>query len=185
MKLDAEYFRDLGENTTNITNAWAGARDYVSRGVKAWARQQFGADRQMAVRAAIACCELVLGEYEQDHPELPPKSYLDDMVAHIKRWLADPSRENTEAVRSALNVTRDAHAWQREEDAESYWILEAVDHACLAVWSGSRASYIVPIDYATTAARSIACTLHAMRDAGVPEDVACDRIVQAVRAVIA
>ncbi len=37
-----------------------------------------------------------------------------------------------------------------------------MDHASLAVWAGERSSYIVPLDYSTCAARSIACVLHAM-----------------------
>jgi hypothetical protein len=79
-----------------------------------------------------------------------------------------------------LDVTRSAHAWQQESDVASFWILEAVDHASLAVWSGERASYIVPMDYATCAARSVACVLHAMLDAGTLEAPAITSIVDAV-----
>jgi hypothetical protein len=183
MKPDAEELRELGENVTNITNAWAGATDYLSRGLKAWTRQSIGRDRQLAVRAAIAACGLVVDKYAADQEGLPPRGYIEGMMGAIKRWLDDPSRENTERVRSSLDVTRSAHAWQRDTDVAPFWILEAVDHTCLAVWSGERASYIVPMDYATCAARAVACVLHAMLDAGVAETIAVERIVGAVRGV--
>src|SRR5678816_4352792 len=104
--------------------------------------------------------------YKADREGLPPRKYIDDMMELIQRWLEEPSRDNTELVRSALDVTRSAHAWQHAEDVESFWILESVDHASLAVWSGERASYIVPMDFATSAARAISCVLHAMLDGG-------------------
>jgi hypothetical protein len=181
MKPDPEQLRDLGENVTNVENAWAGATDYLSRGLKAWTRLTIGRDRALAVRAALAACELVIDKYTSDQEGLPPRKYLDDMVVAIKRWLEAPTRENTEAVRSSLDVTRSAHAWQRETDVAPFWILEAVDHTCLVVWSGERASYIVPMDFATCAARAVACVLHAMLDAGVPEAQAVGAIVDAVR----
>jgi hypothetical protein len=184
MKPDAEDLREIGVNSTNVSNAWAGAADTLSRGLKHWARQMIGRDQRLAVRAAIAACELVVDRYNQHQEGLPPRSYLDHMLAAIRRWLDDPSRENTERVRSSLDITRNAHAWQREQDVASFWILDAVDHASLAVWSGSRASYIVPTDFATTAARSIACTLHALKDLGVPEQEAADRVVEAVLSVV-
>jgi hypothetical protein len=178
---DPDALRELGHQTTNVANAWAGAADYLSRGLKQWTRQAIGADRALAVRAAIAVCDLVVDRYpEQPDDKLPPRKYIDDMIAVIRRWLDDPSRENQELVRSLLDVTRDAHAWQREDDVAPFWILEAVDHACLAVWSGQKSSYIVPLDYATCAARSVACVLHALRDAGVPEKQAVDMIVDVV-----
>lgn len=183
MKPDAELLRDIGMNTTNVSNAWAGAADDLARGLKHWTRQQIGRDRSVAVRAAAAACDLVTDRYNPDQPGLPPRSYVDLMLAAIRRWLDDPSRENTERVRSSLDVTRDAHAWQREQDVASFWILDAVDHASLAVWSGERASYIVPMDYATCAARSVACVLHAMIDTGVPEQQAVEVIVDAVAGV--
>jgi len=181
MKPDPEELRELGENSTNVANAWAGATDYLSRGLKTWTRQMIGRDRAVAVRAALAACSLVIDSYRADQPELPPRKYLDDMLAAIRRWLDDPSRENTELVRSSLDVTRSAHAWQREQDVAPFWILEAVDHTSLTVWSGERASYIVPMDFATCAARAITCVLHAMLDAGQDEAQACAAIVDAVR----
>jgi hypothetical protein len=183
MKPDAELLREIGENSTNVSNAWAGAADTLSRGLKHWTRQTIGTDRAVAVRAAVAVCDLVVDRYQQVN-DLPQRSYLDHMLASIKRWLDEPSRENTERVRSTLDVTRSAHAWQREQDVASYWILDAVDHASLAVWSGERASYIVPMDYATCAARSVACVLHAMIDVGVPEQQAVEVIVGAVQSVV-
>jgi hypothetical protein len=102
----------------------------------------------------------------------------------VERWLEAPTKDNTELVRAALDVTRTAHAWQRDKDVESSWILEAVDHCSLAVWSGEQSSYIVPMDYATCAARSVACVLHAMLDAGTAEDAAVSAIVDAVQRVV-
>ncbi len=181
MKPNAEELRELGENSTNVANAWAGASNYLSRGLKQWTLQTIGRDRAVAVRAAVAACDLVIDKYNADQEGLPPRAYLDGILAATKQWLADPSKETTEAVRSGLDVTRSAHAWQREQDVASFWILEAVDHASLAVWSGERASYIVPMDYATCAARSVACVLHAMTDAGVSEEAAIETIIGAVR----
>jgi hypothetical protein len=180
MKPDPEELRELGENVTNVQSAWAGAPDYLSRGLKAWARTTVGKDRNVAVAAALSVCELVANSYSADQQGLPPKSYIEHMLASIRRWLDDPSRENTERVRSSLDVTRSAHAWQREQDVAPFWILDAVDHASLAVWSGERASYIVPMDYGTCAARSITCVLHAMLDLGTDEGQAIDSITTAV-----
>lgn len=183
MKPDAELLREIGENSTNVSNAWAGASDTLSRGLKHWTRTAIGRDRAIAVRAALAACELVVDRY-QPTEDLPSKSYVELMLAGIRRWLDDPSKENTERVRSSLDVTRSMHAWQRDQDVASFWILDAVDHASLAVWSGERASYIVPMDFATCAARSVACVLHAMIDVGVPEQQAVEVIVGAVQTVV-
>jgi len=181
---NVEFLRDLGENTTNVANAWAGARDYLSVGLKEWAKRQF-TDRNTAVKAAVAACALVVDQY----PEVPEvglasKGYVDGMLATIKRWLSDPSQKHTELVRSSLDVTREAHAWQREKDVAPFWILEAVDHASLAVWGNERSSYIVPMGYATSAARSIACVLHALVDAGESEPNAVARVTGAVRSAL-
>ena len=105
------------------------------------------------------------------------------MMELIGHWIENPTNDNKELVRSSLDVTRSAHAWQQEQDVASFWILEAVDHASLAVWSGERASYIIPLDYATCAARSVACVLHAMVDAGVPPADAITSIVDVVAKV--
>jgi hypothetical protein len=184
-KPDPEFLRDLGENTTNVANAWAGARDFLSRGLKEWVKRQMGADRLRAVRAAVAACALVAPRYpEQPAQGLPGRSYIDGMLAQVRRWLEDPSEKNSELVRSMLDVTRQAHAWQREEDAAPFWILEAVDHASLAVWAGAKSSYIVPMDFATCASRAVACVLHAMLDAGEPEMEAVDVVTAAVRTAL-
>lgn len=183
MTPDPDLLRELGENSTNVETAWAGAANNLARGLNAWTKITIGRDRSLAIRAALAACALVTDKYRADQPGLPPRDYIDSMVATIERWLADPSKDNAETVRSLLDVTRSAHAWQQEKDVESFWILEAVDHASLAVWSGERASYIVPMDYATCAARSVACVLHAMLDVGTSEETAIDLIVGAVRAV--
>jgi hypothetical protein len=183
MKPDPEELRELGENVTNVSSAWAGAPDYLSRGLKAWSHTKIRGDRRIAVGAALAVCELAVGNYVADQQGLPPKSYIEHMLASIRRWLDDPSRENTERVRSSLDVTRSAHAWQRDQDVAPFWILDAVDHASLAVWSGERASYIVPMDFGTCAARAITCALHALLDTGMDETRAVDALVGAVRAV--
>lgn len=180
MKPDAELLREIGINSTNVETAWAGAANDLERGLNTWTRSTIGRDRAIAVRAALMACALVIDKYKADRPGLPSREYVDNMLAGIRRWLDEPTKPNTEAVRSALDVTRSAHAWQQDSDVESFWILEAVDHASLAVWSGERASYIVPMDYATCAARAVACVLHAMLDAGVTEAAAVEQLVGAV-----
>lgn len=184
-KPNPEFLRDLGENTTNVANAWAGARDFLSRGLKEWVKRQIGGDRKLAVKAALAACSLVAAQYPEN-PEagLPQKGYIDGMLAAIKRWLGDPSEKHAELVRSSLDVTRQVHAWQYEKDVAPFWILEGVDHASLAVWAGKESSYIVPMDYATCASRAIACVLHAMLDAGESEAHAVDVVTTAVRSAI-
>ena len=185
MKPDPELLREIGINSTNVETSWAGAANDLERGLNTWTRTTIGKDRAVAVRAALVASSLVADKYVADRPGLPPRAYIDEMLDRIRKWLDDPSKENAEAIRSSLNVERNAHAWQQNEDVASFWILEAVDHASLAVWSGERASYIVPMDYATCAARAVACVLHAMLDSGVPETVAVEKIVGAVRGAAA
>jgi hypothetical protein len=180
----SDELHELGENTTNASNVWAGAKDYVARGLKAWVRGKIEQDQQMAVRVAVAACELVASGYPASDPELlAPRHYIVDMLAAIRTWLADPSRDNQERVRSMLDVTRDRHAWQDEHDFDHFWTLEAVDHASLAVWSGLRSSYIVPLDYSTSAARSVACVLHALMTRGESKQQAVQKVVDAVLSV--
>jgi len=185
VKPDPELLREIGENSTNVETSWAGAADNLARGLNAWTRSMIGRDRAVAVRAAIMACALVVEDYKPDQEGLPPRKYLDDMVTAIRTWLDEPTKDHAEAVRGALDVTRGAHAWHREVDVESFWILEAVDHASLAVWSGEKSSYITPLDFATCAARSVSCVLHAMLDAGMAEDDAIATIVDAVRTAVA
>jgi hypothetical protein len=178
----AEDLSELGESTTNVANAWAGANEYLSRGLVEWTRRLITDNRAHAVRAALAAVEMVAPKFPTTPVEgLAPKKYIDDMIASIKRWLADPTKENSAAVRSSLDITREAHAWQRDQDVAPYWILEAVDHTCLTVWSGERASYIVPMDFATCGARAVACVLHAMIDMGETPERAAERVVDVVQ----
>jgi len=177
---NAEALRELGQNTTNVSNAWAGARDYLSQGLKTWARQTIADDRMHAVRAALAAIRLVSESYPLEGGQAP-KKYIDGMIGTIERWVQNPSHNNCEAVRHALDITRQVHAWQTPDDIPHFWILEAVDHACLAVWSGERSSYIVPIDFASCAARSITCVLHAMVASGTEPEKATALLVDAVR----
>jgi len=178
---DAAALLALGESI-DTTGAWAGANDAVARGLKAWVRREIGEDQRHAVRAALAACALVTPAYPAEGPELlAPRRYIDDMMAAIRRWLDEPTRERQEAVRSMLDVTRDRHAWQDEHDLDHFWTLEAVDHASLAVWAGERSSYIVPLDFATSAARSVACVLHALLTRGEPQERAIAAVVDAVR----
>jgi hypothetical protein len=172
---------ELGQSSTNAATAWAGAKDYLSRGLKDWTRRAIGDDQRTAVRAALAACQLVVPAYPEEAPELhAPRRYIVDMIAAIQRWLDDPTREHQELVRSMLDVTRDRHAWQDEHDLDHFWTLEAVDHASLAVWSGERSSYIVPLDYATSATRSIACVFHALLTRGEPKERAVAAVTGAV-----
>ena len=180
MKPDPELLREIGYNSTNVETAWAGAANDLERGLNTWTRGTIGRDQGIAVRAALMACTLVTEKYASDRPGLPPREYIENMLAAIRRWLDEPTKDNADQVRSQLDVSRSAHAWQQETDLESFWILEAVDHASLAVWSGERASYIVPMDYATCASRSVACVLHAMLDGGTAEAQAISSIVDAV-----
>lgn len=178
---DLTALEDLGANTTNASNAWAGAKDFLSRGLKAWTRREIGDDQRHAVRAAHAACALATPSYPDADPELhAPRKYIDDMMAAIQRWVDDPTREHQDKVRSMLDVTRDRHAWQDDHDLHHFWTLEAVDHASLAVWSGERSSYIVPLDFATSAARSVACVLHALMTRGESKEQAAAQVVDAV-----
>lgn len=180
---DSASLEELGANSTNAATAWGGARDYLARGLKVWTRREIGDDQRYAVRAALAACSLVTPHYPDQHLELhAPRRYIEDMVAAIRRWLDEPTREHQERVRSMLDVTRDRHAWQDDHDLDHFWTLEAVDHASLAVWSGERSSYIVPLDYATSAARSVACVLHSLLTRGEPKDRAVSSVVDAVLA---
>ncbi|MBA3395744.1 MAG: hypothetical protein H0T89_24075 [Deltaproteobacteria bacterium] len=179
---DPDSLRELGENTTNVSNAWAGADDYLSQGLVVWVRRTAGDDRQHAVRAALAACQLVADSYPHDGESQAPKRYIDNMIGAIARWVENPSHNNHEAVRSSLDVTRQVHAWQTPDDIPHFWILEAVDHACLAVWSGERSSYIVPMDYGSCAARAVVCVFHAMVAGGTPEDRAVTKVLDAVLA---
>ena len=84
-----------------------------------------------------------------------------------------------------LDVSREQHAWQAEDDDAQFWIREAVDHACLTVWAGERASYIMPVDFATTAGRVVACVFHALRSGGGAEQGAADAVIDVVLQVTA
>jgi hypothetical protein len=176
-----EVLREIGETSTNVANAWAGADEYLSQGLVHWLRRQLSSDQKAAVRAAIAACRLVVEKYPTDGADAhAPKQYIDDLLAKVQRWLDNPSNTNKEAVRSSLDTTRQLHAWQGHAESQHFWILEAVDHASLAVWAGDRSSYIVPLDYGTCAARAIACVLHALLIDGTPEEQAVDLLTGTV-----
>jgi len=181
-RLDAEALRELGESSTNVSNAWAGAEEYLSQGLVVWARRAVSDDQPAAVKAAVAACRLVVETYPTDGADAhAPKQYIDDMLAKIQRWIDNPSNTNKEAVRSSLDTTRQLHAWQGHQTSPHFWILEAVDHASLSVWAGERSSYIVPLDFATCSARAVACVLHAMLVSGVSEASAVDQLTHVVR----
>lgn len=178
---DTETLRELGESSTNVANAWAGAEDYLTQGLVVWARRLVADDQKLAVRAAVAACKLVLDKYPTDGADThAPKQYLDDLLAKINRWVDNPSNTNREAVRNALDTTRSLHAWQGHSEHSHFWILEAVDHASLTVWAGERGSYIVPLDYGTCSARAITCVLHALLTTQTPVTEAVDRVVSTV-----
>ncbi|TMQ06479.1 MAG: hypothetical protein E6J90_18155 [Deltaproteobacteria bacterium] len=164
---------------------WAGAAEPIGAGLVEWARRAVGHDQALAVRASLEACALVLAGYPEAPAGLAPRAYIDHMIAVIRRWLERPTREHCEAVRSSLDVTRARHAWQTDEDDPQFWILEAVDHTCLTVWAGERASYIIPLDFATSAGRVIACVFHAMRSAGLGEQGAAGAVIDVVLRVTA
>jgi hypothetical protein len=177
---DLANLRALGEPRTH---EWAGASEPIGAGLVEWTRLAIGHDQTLAVRSSLGACALVTGDYV-DGRGRASRAYIDHMLAVIQRWLDDPSHQNREAVRSSIDVTRQLHAWQTEDDAQ-FWILEAVDHACLTVWAGERASYIIPLDFATTAGRVIACVFHAMRSAGHDAKRAADSVIDVVLKVTA
>jgi len=137
MTMGPEELRELGESSTNVSSPWAGATDYLSRGLKEWVRcgRQRSPDRRGRRTRLVRARGRPL---QADQTGLPPKSYIEHMLASIRRWLDEPSRENTERVRSSLDVTRSAHAWQRDQDVAPFWILDAVDHASLRVVGRAR-----------------------------------------------
>ena len=178
---DPDFLRELGETSTNASNAWAGAENYLIQGLVHWIRQQVSDDQKVAVKSAVAACNLVIDQYPAEGADAQaPKQYVDDMLAKVQRWLDNPSNTNKEAVRSSLDTTRQLHAWQGHQEDKNFWILEAVDHASLAVWAGERSSYIVPLDFGTCTARSLACVLHALLLAGISEANAVAEVVGAM-----
>jgi hypothetical protein len=174
---DLANLRALGEPRIHD---WAGATEPIGAGLVEWTRHAIGHDQPLAVRTSLGACALVTGRYPDAVTQPVPRAYIDHMLAVIERWLDAPTRENREAVRSSLDVTRARHAWQADDDSADFWILEAVDHACLTVWAGERASYIMPIDFATTAGRVVACVYHAMRSAGDDEQRAANAVLDVV-----
>ncbi len=180
---DLANLRALGEPRIH---EWGGASEPIGAGLVEWTRLAISHDQQLAVRASLGACALVIGDYPAGGSPRAPRQYVDHMVSVIQRWLDDPSRDNREAVRSSLDVTRELHAWQTDADDDAhFWILEAVDHACLTVWAGERASYIIPVDFATTAGRVVACVFHAMRLGGRGEQRAADAVIDVVLGVTA
>ena len=178
---DLANLRALGEPRTH---EWAGASEPIAAGLVEWTRLAISHDQQLAVRASLGACALVTGRYTGGGAARASRQYVDGMLVAIERWAEQPSHEHREAVRSSLDVTREAHAWQTDDDPQ-FWILEAVDHTCLTVWAGERASYIIPLDFATTAGRVIACVFHAMRSAGQDDQRAADALIDVVLKVTA
>lgn len=179
---DLANLRALGEPRIH---EWAGASEPIGAGLVEWTRLAISHDQQLAVRASLDACALVIGNYPADATTPAPRAYLDNMLAAIRRWLAQPTREHRDAVRALIDDTRERHAWQADEDVPHFWIFEAVDHACLTVWAGERASYIIPLDFATTAGRVIACVFHALRSAGQDEQRAANAVIDVVLQVTA
>src|SRR6185295_21151 len=179
---DLANLRALGEPRIHD---WAGAVEPIGAGLIEWTRRAVGHDQRLAVRASLEACALVTSDYPDTAASLPPRNYVDRMLDAISRWVEQPTRDHREAVRSSLDVTRERHAWQTDEDDPQFWILEAVDHACLAVWAGERASYILPVDFATTAGRVVACVFHAMRTGGHSEQRAANAVIDVVLGVTA
>jgi len=179
---DLANLRALGEPRIHD---WAGAAEPIGAGLVEWTRLAISHSQKLAVRASLDVCALVTGDYPADATLPAPRAYVDRMLTVIQRWLDQPTHGHREAVRSSLDVTRERHAWQADEDSAAFWILEAVDHACLTVWAGERASYIIPVDFATTAGRVIACVFHAMRSAGHDEQRAANAVIDVVLKVTA
>jgi len=178
---DLANLRAIGEPRIH---EWAGATEPIGAGLVEWTRLAVCHDHRLAVRAALDACASVIGDYPHEGARAP-RAYIMDMVAAIERWLGQPTRENLEVVRSALDFTRELHAWQTDDEEPSFWIREAVDHTCLTVWAGERASYIIPVDFATSAGRVIACVFHALRSSGQSDKSAADAMIDVVLKVTA
>ena len=179
---DLANLRALGEPRIH---EWAGAPEPIQAGLVEWTRLAISHDQRLAVRVSLEACALVIGDYPIAATLPAPHAYLDRMLTVIQRWVDQPTHGHREAVRSSLDVTRERHAWQADEDAPPFWILEAIDHAGLTVWAGERASYIIPLDFGTTAGRVVACVFHAMRSAGQDEQRAADAVIDVVLKVTA
>ncbi len=177
-RTDLTNLRNLGEAHAHD---WAGANEAIAAGLVEWTRAAVVHDHRTAVHASLDACKLVLKHYPQSGGS--PRKYIDNMVAVIQRWVDEPTRENQEVVRGALDYTRAVHAWQTPTDSIAFWILESVDHACLTVWAGERASYIIPVDFATTAGRVMACVYRALRTNGASETEAANAVLDCVLAV--
>ena len=174
---DLADLRVLGASTTEV---WAGATEPAARGIIAWVGRRSGDDREAAVRGALAACKLVIGEMPAADSG---KAYVDAILGAMTTWLADPTKEHQEATMKLLDVTRAQHAWQATDDTAANWILEAVDHAGIAVWSNSGLSiYILPSPPKTSAARSVACVFRALMLLGKPEAEAARAVIAAVAA---
>jgi hypothetical protein len=173
---DLANLRALGEPRTH---EWGGASESIGAGLVEWTRLAISHDQQLAVRASLAACALVTDRFIGGPGVPASRAYVDQMLAAVQRWLDEPSHEHREAVRLSLDVMRQLHAWQTDDDPQ-FWILEAVDHMCLTVWAGERASYIIPLDFATSAGRVIACVFHAMRSSGQDEKRAADAVIDVV-----
>ena len=181
MRSDLANLRAIGDSRIH---EWAGATRPIAAGLVEWTRLAISHDHRLAVRAALDACALVTGAYPHEGARAP-RAYITDMVSAIERWLAEPTRANLEVVRSALDFTRELHAWQTDDDEPSFWTREAVDHTCLTVWAGEHASYIIPVDFATSAGRVAACVFHAMRASGESEQRAADAVIDVVLKVTA
>jgi hypothetical protein len=174
---DLADLRVLGAKTTEV---WAGATDPTARGLITWSGHRFGDDREASVRGGLAVCKLVVGAYPTDNAR---KWYIDAILASMESYLAAPTRENQEATMKLLDVTRAQHAWQYPEESAAMWILEAVDHCGIAVWSASGLSiYITPSPPKTSAARGVACVFRALVLGGKTDEQAANLIVAAIAA---
>jgi hypothetical protein len=182
---DLANLRALGEPRIH---EWAGASEPIGAGLVEWTRLAISHDHRLAVQAALDACALVVGDLPDQSSEgsegplkspRAPREYIDRIMAAIRHWLDEPTPANREAVRASLDVGRELHAWQTDDDA-AFWIREAVDHACLTVWAGERASYIIPVDFATSAGRVIACVFHALCSSGHDARAAADAMIDTV-----
>ena len=104
---DLADLRVLGASTTEV---WAGANDPVSRGLVAWAGRVFGDERLPAVRGARAACALVVAQYPDTNAR---RWYVDQILAAVDQWLADPTRENQEKTMKLLDPLRTCRSCRR------------------------------------------------------------------------
>ena len=154
---------------SHASEVWAGATDpIVARPRRVDPARRFGDDRDARrARRLVAACKLVVGDYAAAERAAAPRSYVDAMIDAIERWLAEPTQRASAKRRCSVARRRRARSTRGRstDDAAAFWILEAVDHAGLAVWVGERAVDLHPAGRRRDDARRARDRVRVPRDA--------------------